>query len=165
MVIDQSGTGSTLDDRLKTWMLEHQRMLQKSGGSPAETHVITVTQDLGIDFQVTISKFDVQTGDTTSYKWHDGETQRELEMPPYFITDMEGATRNMLDASKRDIEASIRLLLRGANPIQRKTIEAARRHAKTTQVSRRLAFTWFWRQQVVLTDVATDGRVLLSPTS
>lgn len=165
MVINQSGTGSTLDDKLKTWVLEHQRMSQESGSRPAATHVVTVTQDLGIDFQVTISKFDVQTGDTTSYKWHDGETKRELEMPPYFITDIQEATRNMLDATKRDIEASIRLLLRGANPVQRKTIEAARRHAKTTQVSCRLAFTWFWRQQITLTDVATDERVHLSPTS
>lgn len=141
MVINQSGAGSTLDDKFATWMLEHQRILQDTGSSPAATRVVTVTQDLGIDFQVTISKFDVQTGDTTTYKWHDGETQRELKMPPYFITDIQGAARNMLDATKRDREASIRLLLRGANPIQRKTIEAARRHIETTEVSLRLKFT------------------------
>ncbi len=115
-------------------------MLLEPGKHQRIPQIVTVTQDQGIKFQVTISEFDIQPGDITSYKWHDGTAQHYLEMPSYLICDVEGATRNMLDATLWGRDASVNLLLRDANSIQKKTIEVAKKYLESTQVGCQLTF-------------------------
>lgn len=124
-----------MNDKLAQWTLKHRHMPTEPESQQALAHTVTVTQDQGIEFEVTISKFHVQPGDTVSYRWHDGKDQRFLEMPPYRILDDESARNNMLHATAQGKETSINILLRDAHPIQRRTIEAARKYLKGTQVS------------------------------
>lgn len=116
------------------WTLKQQQLLRGGTSLQSTSHTVTVTQEFGIDFQVSVAKFTPQIGDTTSYQWHDGTTERHLDMPPYYICDVEGAAKSMQMAAVKGKEASTNLLLRNANPILRKTVEAAYKYLKTSEV-------------------------------
>jgi hypothetical protein len=99
---------------------------------------VTVTQDRGIEFHVTVCTFVPESDDVTGWKWKDsGGVERKMEMPPYAIYDMAEATRNMYWAIVAGKEECINGLLDTANPICRRTFEEAFKHLESSpRVSR-----------------------------
>lgn len=107
----------------------------ENGGEALENLQVTITQDQGISFAVTVNQFVPLPGDTTGWKWKDAASQQKvLEMPPFYICNEEEAECNMKNAVTTGKEEYINVLLGDSNPITRKTFEAAFRHLETSEV-------------------------------
>ncbi|KAF2810818.1 uncharacterized protein BDZ99DRAFT_462132 [Mytilinidion resinicola] len=130
--------GSTLNNNLETWTnrkrdLDGMLHLPTVLGSP---RTITLTQEIGVTLQVTVSRFQPEAGDAITYGWVDPEgNHRELGMPPYYISDMSQASKNMQEYGRRSCSLYIESLLDGTNPIIWKTFEAACRYVTVTKSS------------------------------
>ncbi|KAK4145293.1 uncharacterized protein C8A04DRAFT_27053 [Dichotomopilus funicola] len=146
--------GSTLNDNLATWMARKAILeVQASNGSNVAItngvlvpvrKTVSVTQDRGIEFRVSICKFVPESNDVTYWKWEDSEgVERKMKMPPYAICDMTEAARNMHSAIIAGKEEYINGLLDATNPICRRTFEEAFKHIElpgNTLVSNALTF-------------------------
>lgn len=131
--------GSTLNDRLENWTLVQEEFSRsyrtQSDLQGLEILDVFITQDQGIEIPVKIRRFNPQPGDTTSWRWRDSTSrERVMEMPPFYICDVEGAGRNMRDAVAGQKAEYINYLLGDANPILRKTFEAAFRYLEVSTV-------------------------------
>lgn len=138
--------GSTRDDALDKW-LDHQKRLafepessHSLTGSNAlveKPHVVTITQDRGLQFDVAVKRFQPENGDVTYWKWKDENgIERQMDMPPYYISDMCQATNIMREAAFKNHETYIDALLRDANPIVRRTFAAALQCQSSSKVVR-----------------------------
>lgn len=92
--------------------------------------IVFLTQDrgegLGDALSVTISRFEPRPGDKTAYEWVDSVGQhRTMEMPPYFISDLEAARQSIRHFSHNVRSAHIKTLLADSDPIVRQTFQAA----------------------------------------
>ncbi|XXG96396.1 hypothetical protein Hte_002678 [Hypoxylon texense] len=129
--------GSTLNNRLENWTLAQEEFarsyLTRGDFQGLEILDVFITQDQGIEIPVTIRRFNPQPGDITSWKWRDSTLQEKtMEMPPFYICDTEDAGRNMRDAVECKKAEYINYLLGDANPILRKTFEAAFRYLEVS---------------------------------
>lgn len=144
LVLTPKPTGSTLNNNLAMWVTRKAELqAQTSNGATAcgmlvpVRSTVTVTQDRGIEFQVTVCTFVPESDDVTAWKWEDsGGVERKMEMPPYAICDMAEAARNMQLAIIAGKEEYINGLLDAANPICRRTFEEAFKHLESPGVSR-----------------------------
>lgn len=122
--------GSTLKDDLNKWALAQEESYRshftQTGRQGPEVLDVVITQDQGIQIPVKIRRFHPRSGDTTGWKWRDGTSREKvMEMPPFYICDYEGAARNMREAVASQKAEYIDYLLGAANPILKKTFEAA----------------------------------------
>ncbi|KAL8952550.1 MAG: hypothetical protein Q9222_001540 [Ikaeria aurantiellina] len=93
------------------------------------THDITTTS-----FAVTVSRFQPGPDDTTSYNWTDATgSKRKYHLPPYYISDVEEATKNLRQYLPRASEEFSKALLIGSNSIIQKTFKEAERYCKVAQ--------------------------------
>ncbi|KAI4859665.1 hypothetical protein F4820DRAFT_453678 [Hypoxylon rubiginosum] len=141
--------GSTLNDRLENWTLVQEEFSRsyrtQSDLQGLEILDVFITQDQGIEIPVKIRRFNPQPGDTTSWRWRDSTSrERVMEMPPFYICDVEGAGRNMRDAVAGQKAEYINYLLGDANPILRKTFEAAFRYLEVSTSSLVSDCLTFW---------------------
>lgn len=105
--------------------------LQKT--SPQDNNIpitLFLTQDRGEGFEnalsVTVSRFEPGPGDKTAHEWTDLDGQRHtMEMPPYFICDLEGARKNIREFSRNVRSAYIETILTDSNPIVCQTFQQA----------------------------------------
>ncbi|KAK3686249.1 hypothetical protein B0T22DRAFT_483143 [Podospora appendiculata] len=140
--------GSTLNNALDAWLLRKQQLAVHSQPDPLARVTcpqrISVTQDFGLQFSVTVAAFVPEPTDVTAWKWNDeAGVEHAMEMPPYYICDMDEMERNMGKAAMQGREEYINGLLHAANPIVRRTFEAAFRYMESTRstlVSRALSF-------------------------
>ncbi|CAI4215527.1 unnamed protein product [Parascedosporium putredinis] len=101
LTTSENSERSTRNGAFLKWVGRKLRDLNSaiSGCQPLR---ITLTQNRGIDFWVTIGRYKASYGDATDWKQHSGgEAEGKcLVMPPYFITNMEEAKRNMIKAHR-----------------------------------------------------------------
>ncbi|KAI2463849.1 hypothetical protein F4781DRAFT_100073 [Annulohypoxylon bovei var. microspora] len=141
--------GSTLNNHLESWTAVQDRLLKRcpvqSGDEGSRPLAVLITQDQGIEIPVTIRRFAPRSADTISWKWRD-KTSRErvMEMPPFYISNVEEATWNMRNAVSSMKEEYINCLLGVANPIIRKTFEAAFRYLEVSGSSLVLNCLMYW---------------------
>ncbi|KAK6334551.1 hypothetical protein TWF730_003765 [Orbilia blumenaviensis] len=134
--------GSTLTDKLKNWV-ERQLASVEQSRAISDGHdflpyeqprKISVTQDLELELEITVALFDQEAGDKTSYYWVDSKgKKKEIDMPHYFIYDMEEAKRNMERYARQARPLYIKEYLKNTNPIIQKTFEIACQHAKNAR--------------------------------
>ncbi|KAI1769911.1 hypothetical protein F4818DRAFT_446760 [Hypoxylon cercidicola] len=138
--------GSTLNDRLKNWTLAQEKVyLTQVGLQRLETLDVVITQDQGIEIPVTIRRFSSRPGDTTAWTWRDSNLrERVMEMPQFYICDYHEAARNMREAVVYKKAEYVDYLLGVANPILRKTFEAAFRYLEVSTNSLVLDCLTFW---------------------
>jgi hypothetical protein len=71
-----------------------------------------------------------------AYDWEDQSGQTHtMEMPPYFISDIEAARINLREFSQNARSSYIQTILAGANPIVCHTFQAALAYTAFGQVS------------------------------
>lgn len=99
-------------------------------------HKVQLTHDVcTTTFEVTLSRYEAGPGDTTSYFWTDAAgCKQTYELPPYYISDLEEAGRNLRKyISKARGEFTQRLLV-NSNPIVLKTFKEAERFIRESKV-------------------------------
>ena len=97
--------------------------------------LLELTQDQDFSLYVVVARFMATPEDVTGYAWQDSEGNgRLLEMPPYYICDMPQALNNIQVYAQMAKSNYVNYLLAGANPIIRKTFEAALSHVAVSQV-------------------------------
>ncbi|KAI2602324.1 hypothetical protein GGR54DRAFT_634076 [Hypoxylon sp. NC1633] len=141
--------GSTLSNDLRNWTLAQEAFSRshiiQNGGERLDAFRVVLTQDQGIEIPVTVKRFVPWPADTTGWRWQDGASQeRVMEMPPFYIINEEEAARNMRRAVASKKEEYINCLLVAANPIIRKTFEAAFRYVEITHSRLVLDCLTFW---------------------
>ncbi|KAI0384707.1 hypothetical protein F5Y04DRAFT_277439 [Hypomontagnella monticulosa] len=128
--------GSTLNNDLETWTSTQESLLINVAlynNEVPETRIVSITQDQGIDIPVTVRRFIPLPESTTGWKWRDGACdERVLDMPCFYISDEEEAAGNMIKAAVSNKWQYITCLLDAANPIIKKTFEAAFRYLETS---------------------------------
>ena len=130
--------GPTIRDDLYHWVHEKQQVLSKSQTRFTE-HIIFLTQGFGEGFddalRLKVSRYDPKPTDRTAYFWTDSSGRlRTMEMPPYFISDLEAARQELVDFTRRVRSVYIETLVADSNPILRQTFEAAMLFATFGQV-------------------------------
>ncbi|KAI1439981.1 hypothetical protein F5Y02DRAFT_32815 [Annulohypoxylon stygium] len=141
--------GSTLNSNLANWTAAQDRVFKKcliqDGGEGFTPLTVLITQDQGIEIPVTIRRFTPSSTDTISWKWRDKAFQeRVMEMPPFYICNVEEAACNMRQAVAFRKEEYVNCLLGEANPIIRKTFEAAFRYLEASQSRLVLNCLMYW---------------------
>ncbi|KAI0133338.1 hypothetical protein F4776DRAFT_129843 [Hypoxylon sp. NC0597] len=141
--------GSTLNNNLRNWTLAQEELFQRCciqfGSEALETLTISITQDHGIEIPVMIRRFMPSPSDTTRWKWRDKSSQeRVMEMPPFYICNQDELARNMRHAVVSKKGEYINCLLGTANPIIRKTFEAAFRYLDSSHSSLVSDCLTFW---------------------
>ncbi|KAI5921282.1 hypothetical protein F4810DRAFT_722753 [Camillea tinctor] len=121
--------GPTISNDLNFWVQRKQQELVEYGGH-SNTHVLFLTQGLGEGadnaLSVKVSRFVPKEGDRTTYFWTDPSGQpRTMELPPYFISDIEAARQSIRELLYNVRSPYIETLLTDANPVVRETIQAA----------------------------------------
>lgn len=98
---------------------------------------IHITHDFNRgNFVVTVSRFQPGPDDATAYVWSDvSGTEHTFRLPPYYITDMEEAGRNMYKYIWDACGKFPRILLVNSNPIIKRTFIEAERYCKASKVS------------------------------
>lgn len=131
--------GSTLNSNLRNWILTQEQRFQlnltQNGLASLETLDVVITQDQGIEIPVKVRRFKPESGDTTGWSWRDSNCQeRVMEMPPFYICNVEEAAQNMRRAVVSEKAEYVNFFHGAANPIIRKTFEAAFRYLETSSV-------------------------------
>jgi len=126
----KSTAGSTFNEdfhlwTMRKWKLQQVKLLE---GEIAfgTSQSIFLTQDLGDEIMVTVSRFHPEPGDATGYMWEDPNGKKQMmEMPCYWIVDLEEALLNIQEYGRRSRSLYIESLLADANPIIRQTFQVA----------------------------------------
>ena len=149
-----SAAGSTLNNDLYLWTTRKLQLMQLrqsqffgNGNPPRSSHPLFdtprvrssqklfLTQDLGAEFVVTVSPFDPEPGDATGYNWEDTEgNPRRMEMPAYYISDLEEALFNIKEFASRSRSLYIEAHLSDSNSIIRQTFQLALGYLAFTRV-------------------------------
>ncbi|KAK4660338.1 hypothetical protein QC762_118060 [Podospora pseudocomata] len=124
--------GPTKYSELDTWLPQKQAQLEWHTFDNT-TRVFKLTQGFGEGMdnalRLRVSRFKPGPGDRTAYFWTDKKTGllRSMEMPPYFISDMDAAKASVVEFLRNARSVYIDTLLGDASPITRKTFESALR--------------------------------------
>lgn len=98
-------------------------------------HKIRLTQGFGFEVEVTVARFQPLPGDKTAYPWRDSRGEpRELELPPYYIVDMDDHQEILEKYNQDSYLVYIQRLLKGKTPLMVWTLQEAIRYARTHQV-------------------------------
>ncbi|KAM5358791.1 hypothetical protein ACJZ2D_014999 [Fusarium nematophilum] len=122
------GACPTIRDDLGIWVKGKQRLLGLQDSK--DSRVLFLTQGIGEGMEtflsVTVSRFDPKRGDRTTYFWTDPDgNPREMEVPPYFISDLEEAKHNIRRFVHEVRSTYIDTLHGDSNPLIRQTFQAA----------------------------------------
>lgn len=133
-----TNTGPTIRDDLHIWVQGKQRLLEHEGTS--KTHDLFLTQGIGERYEnllpVTVSHFEPQEGDRTTYFWTDpAGNARSMEVPPYFISNLELACHDIRQYVTNVRSTYIASLLEDSSPLIRGTFQQALLHSAFNQVS------------------------------
>jgi hypothetical protein len=128
-----------LNNNLELWVhrkLELQKYKTRGGNTP---HILFLTQDKGEGFDnalsVIVSLFEPGPEDKTGYSWEDSKGQNHtMDMPPYFISDIEAARRSIREFLYLARPGYIETLLADSNPIVCRTFQAALAYTTFGQV-------------------------------
>ena len=128
-----------MNNNLELWVrrkLELQEYKTRGENTP---HILFLTQDKGEGFDnalsVTVSLFEPGPEDKIGYAWEDSTGQRHtMDMPPYFISDIEAARRNIKEFIYLARPGYIEALLTDSNPIVCRTFQAALAYTAFGQV-------------------------------
>jgi hypothetical protein len=132
--------GSTANKDLQIWLdkknlFKDIKLLDNGEIIYDPPRKIHLTQNVGATLEVTLSKFVPSPDDVVSYPWKDSSGQDHLlEMPPYYISDMEEAKRNILQYLRKTTQSYLKSLLSGANPIIHETFKQACRFVRDEKV-------------------------------
>lgn len=87
-------------------------------------------------FEVTISRYQPGPDDTTGYSWTDAAGHRcKYELPPYYISNLAEAGRNLRQYIPKARLEFTRALLVNSNPVISKTFKEAERFYSDSKVS------------------------------
>lgn len=87
-------------------------------------------------FEVTISRYQPGPDDTTGYSWTDATgCKQKYELPPYYISDLAEAGRNLRQYILKARAEFTKDLLVNSNPIILKTFKEAERYYAVSKVS------------------------------
>jgi hypothetical protein len=116
--------------------LELQKIKTRGGNTP---HILFLTQDKGEGFDnalsITVSRFEPGPEDKTGYAWEDSTGQHHtMDMPPYFISEIEVARRSIREFIYQARSDYIETLLADSNPIVCRTFQAALAYTAFGQV-------------------------------
>jgi hypothetical protein len=122
--------------------LELEKTKARSNNTP---QILFITQDKGEGFDnalsVIVSRFDPGPDDKTEYTWEDSTGQHHtMEMPPYFISDIEAARQSIRQFIYQARSAYIETLLADSNPIVCRTFQAALAYTVFDQVINELHY-------------------------
>ncbi|CCT71845.1 uncharacterized protein FFUJ_09116 [Fusarium fujikuroi IMI 58289] len=96
-----------------------------------DRHTIKLTQGFDCEVEVTVSKFQPLPGDKTSYPWRDSAgNQRMLELPHYYIADMDSHQRVIDEYNLKSYKVYIQRLLKGKSPLMIWTLQEAIRFSE-----------------------------------
>ncbi|KAF4436524.1 hypothetical protein FACUT_6382 [Fusarium acutatum] len=96
-----------------------------------DRHTIKLTQGFDCEVEVTVSKFQPLPGDKTSYPWRDSAgNQRMLELPHYYIADMDSHRRVIDEYNQKSYKVYIQRLLKGKSPLMIWTLQEAIRFSE-----------------------------------
>ncbi|KAK4151390.1 hypothetical protein C8A00DRAFT_17199 [Chaetomidium leptoderma] len=114
--------------------------------SPRQVHL---TQCFNrTSFCVTVSRFEPGPHYPTTYTWIEADgVKRKYAMPPYYISDMAEASRNMRHFARTANSETTRVFLADSNPIVKKTFKEAERYctaSKATQSNLVAAAIMLW---------------------
>ncbi|KAL9565719.1 hypothetical protein ACKAV7_009901 [Fusarium commune] len=127
--------GSTRDNKLYEWLYIKDVMNAKQN-IDLHRHTIKLTQGFDCEVEVTVSKFQPLPGDKTSYPWRDSAgNQRMLELPHYYIADMDSHQRVIDEYNQKSYKVYIQRLLKGKSPLMIWTLQEAIRFSETHQSS------------------------------
>ncbi|EMT73567.1 hypothetical protein FOC4_g10002053 [Fusarium odoratissimum] len=127
--------GSTRDNKLYEW-LSIKDVMNASLNIDLDRHTIKLTQGFDCEVEVTVSKFQPLPGDKTSYPWRDSAgNQRMLELPHYYIADMDSHQRVIDEYNQKSYKVYIQRLLKGKSPLMIWTLQEAIRFSETHQSS------------------------------
>jgi hypothetical protein len=132
-----AGTGPLIVNDLHIWMKRKQEMLAIETASSSQ--IIFLTQGFGEGhkngFALPVSRFRPVDGDRTAFHWTDPSGNlRSMELPPYFISDIDAARKNLDIFLYGARPVYIETLLGDAKPIIRQTFQAALLRAQFDQV-------------------------------
>jgi hypothetical protein len=124
--------GSTTNDVLRQWLKNKQFFQDANFLENGEvvfeqpTKIQLRQKNMGSTLEITVSKFLPSPGDATFYPWKDASGEDHiLEMPPYYISDMAEAKRNIIQYARKTSGCYMKSLLSEANPIIRDTFSQA----------------------------------------
>jgi hypothetical protein len=137
-----------LNNDLEFWVqrkLELQKTKTRGDSTP---QILFLTQGKGESFEnalsVIVSRFEPGPDDITGYTWESSTGQyHTMEMPPYFISDMEAARRSVREFIYQARSAYIETLLADSNPIVCQTFQAALTYTAFSQVSNEVHFDYY----------------------
>lgn len=142
LLINHVSAGPTIRKDLCLWVTEKQKLLSESVTLASE-HFLFLTQGFGEGFDdalyLKVSRFEAKPADRTAYFWTDPSGKpRSLEMPPYFIADLEAARQQLREFTKRVRSVYIETLITDSNPIVQQTFQAALLFTAFGEVSHQL---------------------------
>ncbi|PNP79450.1 hypothetical protein FNYG_07066 [Fusarium nygamai] len=122
--------GSTRDNKLYEW-LSIKDIMNAKLNIDLDRHTIKLTQGFDCEVEVTVSKFQPLPGDKTSYPWRDSAgNQRMLELPHYYIADMDSHERVIDEYNQKSYKVYIQRLLKGKSPLMIWTLQEAIRFSE-----------------------------------
>lgn len=134
-------TGSTKDNSLNNWLNARQHLAIETGLPENRPRKLLVTQDYGFELEVTVAKFQAGPRDKTSFPWRDASgVAREMEMPHFYMVDLEETERALNEYNRRSYIVYIQKILRDKNPIVWTTFQAAIRYSASGKVSKKTRF-------------------------
>ncbi|KAF5598018.1 hypothetical protein FPCIR_3350 [Fusarium pseudocircinatum] len=121
---------STRDNKLYEW-LSIKDIMNAKLNIDLDRHTIKLTQGFDCEVEVTVSKFQPLPGDKTSYPWKDSAgNQRLLELPHYYIADMDSHQRVIDEYNQKSYKVYIQRLLKGKSPLMIWTLQEAIRFSE-----------------------------------
>nr|RBQ88733.1 hypothetical protein FVER53263_06550 [Fusarium verticillioides] len=129
-ILTPSGSSSTRDNKLYEW-LSIKDIMNAKLNIDLDRHTIKLTQGFDCEVEVTVSKFQPLPGDKTSYPWRDSAgNQRMLELPHYYIADMDSHQRVIDEYNQKSYKVYIQRLLKGKSPLMIWTLQEAIRFSE-----------------------------------
>lgn len=133
-------SGSTYDTSLREFTQRQDGLIGTNTAilmqALRSTHKLLITQDIGPPLEVTVAQFEPGPGDPLSYKWKDAHgKRRRFGMPPYYISDMVTADRDMVLYCNRSYHTYIEKLLVASNSIVWRTFAFACNQTAAKSVS------------------------------
>ncbi|KAH7395630.1 hypothetical protein BKA64DRAFT_674136 [Cadophora sp. MPI-SDFR-AT-0126] len=132
--------GSTSNNALQLWVERQLELQMIKTWEHSSTHLLFITQDRGESFDsalsITVSRFEPGPDDKTGYTWEDSSGQSHtMEMPPYFISDIEKARKSVCSFIHQARPAYIDTLLADSEPIVSRTFQIAMAYTAFNQSS------------------------------
>ena len=134
-----------MNNNLELWVQRKLELQKYNTRGENTSHILFLTQDKGECIEnalsVIVSLFEPGPEDKTGYAWDDSTGQHHtMNMPPYFISDIEAARRSIREFIYLARPGYIESLLSDSNPIVCRTFQVALAYTTFGQVSNEATF-------------------------